>query len=108
MSPQLSETIEFPSVTGEDVAWYVRSHFYLEAMILKTFHTIYERVEQVSGGSVVLLAMELQLLAMELVKTMQFDPSQSLRVTFKVLGGKTWLDTELGLTPESPWYGNSF
>lgn len=69
-------------------------------MILKTFHTIYERVEQVGGGSVVLLAMELQLLAMEL--------SQSLRVTFKVLGGKTWLDTELGLTPESPWYGNSF
>lgn len=66
-------------------------------MILKTFHTIYERVEQVGGGSVVLLAMELQLLAMELVKTMQFDPSQSLRVTFKVLGGKTWLDTELGL-----------
>lgn len=77
-------------------------------MILKTFHTIYERVEQVGGGSVVLLAMELQLLDMELVKTMQFDPSQSLRVTFKVLGGKTWLDNELGLTPESPWYGNSF
>lgn len=52
-------------------------------MILKTFHTIYDGVEQVGGGSVVLLAMELQLLAMELVKTMQFDPSQSLRVTFK-------------------------
>lgn len=77
-------------------------------MILKTFYTIYERVERVGGESVVLLAMDLRLLTMELVKTTQFDPSQSLRVTFKVLGGKTWLDTKLGLTSESPWYGNSF
>ena len=48
---------------------------------MKIFDPVYEWVEWVGGGSVLLLAMEL-------VKTIQFDPSQSLRVKFKVLGGQ--------------------